>query len=351
MTTSFRAAALSIALLSTLATTPQAAAREACVSTAAELQQALTDASDGGPYVAEDNLVKLVAGTYRTGAATSNGPFFFYSSHSTTSLTLYGGYGAGCSGNRHAAADTILDGHGSTGVLILRSKQGPVTVTHMTLQNGDSDAPGAGLQINYLVTVENSVQVDHVIIRGNHSSVDAGGLYASGASSTGSAVTLSDALIVDNASDANYGGAYVTPYGDTALVDHATIARNSAAATSDRVGGLYCGGTALCNVFDTIAWNNSNIGLYFESPAALVCDDYGAIGGAVPDYVANVHSVSPAFVDAANGDYHLGAGSPLFGLCAPGNGTTDLDDRAFPGHGGADVGAYEDTVFVDGNDG
>ena len=350
MTTPFRAAYLSIALFAAAATT-QAAAHEACVSTAAELQQALADASDGGPYVAEDNLVKLVTGTYRTGAATSNGPFFFYSSHSTTSLTLYGGYGPGCSGGHHAAADTILDGHGSTAVLVLRNKQGPLAVTHLTLQNGDSDAPGAGLQINYLVTVESSVQVDHVIIRGNHSSVDAGGLYASGAASAGSAVTLTDALIVDNASDANYGGAYVTPYGDTALVDHATIARNAAAATSDRVGGLYCGGTALCNVFDTIAWNNSNVGLYFDSPAALVCDDYGAIGGAVSDYVANVHSVSPAFVDAANGDYHLGAGSPLFGLCAPGNGTTDLDDRAFPGHGGADVGAYEDTVFVDGNDG
>ena len=52
-----------------------AQAHEFCVSTAAELQGALTAASDGGAFNGEDNFVHVFQGTYMVGSATGGGPF------------------------------------------------------------------------------------------------------------------------------------------------------------------------------------------------------------------------------------------------------------------------------------
>jgi hypothetical protein len=327
----------------------QGASNFVCVSTSAELQQALTDASNGGAHVNDDNVIELVAGTYKTGAATGNAPFFFHTTNSTASLEIFGGYAPGCGGVvQQPASSTILDGRGLTGVMTLRSANGSIGVTHVTIQNGESDEPGAGLQINYLVTVNASAQVDHTIIRHNHSTVDGGGMYVSATGPAGhTTVFISDALITDNSADGNYGAVYMTAFGGSSDVDNSTIWGNTAAAATNRVGGLYCGGTATCNVFNTIAYNNSTLGMYFENPPAVVCDDYGAIGGAAPVFSSGNVSISPLFVDSANDDFHLSAASPLFGLCSAGSGT-DLDDLKFPAQGKEDVGAYNDTLFTDG---
>jgi hypothetical protein len=327
----------------------QGAANFACVSTAAELQQALTDASNGGAHVNDDNIIELVAGTYKTGAATGNAPFFFHTTNSTAALSILGGFAPGCGGGEQAASATILDGRGMTGVMSLRSAHGSIGVTHVTIQNGESADPGAGLQINYLVTVNAHAQVDHTIIRHNHSTGDAGGMYISGTGPNGqTTVFVSDVLIVDNSADGNYGAVYMTAFGSSSGFDNSTIWGNTAAASTNRVGGLYCGGTATCSVFNTIAYNNSNFGMYFEIPGAVVCDDYGAIGGAVPIVDRGNVSAPPMFVDSANNDFHLSSASPLFGLCSAGSGFPDLDDHPFPDNGKEDVGAYNDTLFTDG---
>jgi len=324
-------------------------AHDFCVSTAAQLQNALDAVSDGGAYVDEQNLIRIVKGTYLTGNATSNGPFFSNASTATGLLTIYGGYSAGCSGDRHPASSTILDGHNATGVLALRRPNGEIAVTHLTFQNGNSGL-GAGLQINYLATVNAPVDVDNVIIRNNHASGDAGGLYASGASPPGyDSIYVENVLIVDNSTDADYGGAYLTGYGSPVHVGHATIAHNASPAGT--TGGLYCGGNDTCGVYNTIAWNNTNVGLYMDVPNSLTCDDFGASGGTPPSFTADNLSVAPQFVDAAGGDYHLTAASPLFGRCPGEPFQYDLDDRAYPARGGTDVGAYEDTIFTDGLDG
>jgi hypothetical protein len=324
-------------------------AHDFCVSTATQLQDALDAVSDGGAYVDEQSLIMIVKGTYLTGNATSNGPFFSNASTTTTLLTIYGGYSAGCSGDRHPASSTILDGHNATGVMVLRRPNGKIAITHLTFQNGNGSL-GAGLQVNHLATVNAPVDIDNVIIRNNHASADAGGLYASGASTPQyNSIYVENVLIVDNSTDADYGGAYLTGFGSSVHVGHSTISRNTSPAGT--TGGLYCGGNNTCGVYDTIAWNNTHIGLYMDTANALVCDDYGASGGTPPEYAANNVSVSPQFVDAAGGDYHLTAASPLFGLCPGEPFQYDLDDRAYPASGGTDVGAYEDTIFTDGVDG
>jgi len=330
-------------------TAVDATAHDFCVSTAAQLQNALDAVSDGGAYVDEQSLIRIVQGTYLTGSATSNGPFFSNASTSTAQLTIYGGYSAGCSGDRHPASSTILDGHGANGVMILRRPNGKIAVTHLTFQNGHGDL-GAGLQINHLATVNAPVDIDSVIIRNNHATADAGGLYASGASASPyNSIYVENVLIADNSTDSDYGGAYLTGYGYSVHVGHSTISRNTSPAGT--TGGLYCGGNNTCGVYDTIAWNNTNVGLYMDTTNSLVCDDYGTSGGIPPGYESGNLSVPPQFVDAAGGDYHLGAASPLFGLCGGEPFGRDLDDHAYPGSGGTDVGAYEDTIFVDGADG
>jgi hypothetical protein len=328
-----------------------ASAHTFCVSTSSGLQQALTASGDGGAYEDEDNLIRVVTGTYLTGAATSNGPFFLYSPTSAHLLTVFGGYEPGCNSTQHPAAETILDGHGATAVLALRGGHMRFAVTHLTMQNGNGDQPGAGLQVNYLTTVNTPVNIDHVIIRNNHSSVDAGGLYVSGAADFGEdAVYVTNALITGNSSDANYGGVYMTGFGNTASgLANSTIARNSAAAVNGRVGGVYCGGSATCNIANTVAWNNSNIGIFLDNAGALTCDDYGTLGGTPPAFSNGNLSLNPSFVDANNDDFHLTGASPLLGICPP-NSDYDVDGLAFPNSGKEDVGAFEETVFVDGFD-
>jgi hypothetical protein len=75
-------------------------------------------------------------------------------------------------------------------------------------------------------------------------------------------------------------------------------------------------------------------------------------------FAASLAGIDPLFVDAANGNYRLSAGSPAIdaGSNVPGGGLRpfDLDGSLRPFNGIADIGAYEyhfgDTVFADGFD-
>ncbi|MGA8277784.1 MAG: hypothetical protein WB784_06280 [Rhodanobacteraceae bacterium] len=346
----FRASAhVAIAIvLSSIAVAGPAQAHMFCVSTATQLQAALDDASDGGMYNGEDNYVEVVQGTYRTGAATGNAPFFFYSSASTHFLFISGGYSENCSSQLHRAALTVLDGRGVTGVLELRNVDGDIDVEDVTLENGESDEPGAGLQVNYLITVNASVQINRTIILDNHSTASGGGLYASAA---GDYLFLQANLIAGNSADLSYGAGYVTGYGQFNSLYNNTVTGNTTTYADDPTGGLYCGGTTSCQIFNSIFWNNTHFGLYLgDAGAVLSHNDYGTLGGAAPAIDDLNLSVAPQFVDAANGDFHLAGDSPLLGYGLPLGSILDLDGNQFPFGGGLDLGAYSQTVFSDGFD-
>ncbi|MEO6689540.1 MAG: NosD domain-containing protein [Dokdonella sp.] len=320
-----------------------------CITTAAELQDALTKSSLGGPYDAEDNSLFLVHGLYKTGAVTGNQPFFYYAPTSTHDFTIMGGYADGCSAPTRQTPATRLDGDGLTGVLVLRSAYGAVYVRGLTLQNGNGNQLGAGLQINYLVTVNNSVDVYDVIVRNNHSSVDAGGLYVSGA---GGGTRLFNNLITGNSADGNYGAGYVVGYGAYNGINNNTITRNTAAAASGAVGGLACGGTTPCQIEGSIFWNNTAAGLYLnDSLGVLHYNDVGMLDGQAPATSVGNVSVNPQFVDPDNGDFHLAGDSPLLGICPYFVHANDLDENPPTLSGRIDLGPYEETIFIDGVDG
>lgn len=320
-----------------------------CITTAAELQDALTQSSDGGLYDAEDNSLYLVHGLYKTGAVTGNQPFFYYAPTSTHEFRISGGYEDGCSAPTRQTPRTRLDGNGQTGVLVLRSTHGGVFVSGLTLQNGNSAQPGAGLQVNYLVSPGNSVRVLDVIVRDNHTSVDAGGIYVSGA---GDILWFFDNQVTGNSADGNYGGGYIVGYGSYNEIYNATFSRNTTSAASGAVGGLYCGGTTRCQIHGGIFWNNTAVGLYLGGDfGVLSYNDIGTLGGLAPSISEGNVSVNPKFVDANNDDFHLAGDSPLLGTCPYFSYIADLDGNPATVSGKIDLGAYQETIFIDGVDG
>ena len=188
------------------------------------------------------------------------------------------------------------------------------------------------------------------IIRNNHSTAaNAGGLYASGA---GNGLNVSNNLIVGNSTNGQDGAGYVTGYGQYNELYNNTVTQNVSMAFTNPDGGLYCGGTTPCQIYNNIFWNNTTYGIFLGNSGAILShNDYGTRGGATPAQdVANL-SVNPRFIDAAGGDFHLAGNSPLLGYGLPFGTITDLDGNAYPLKGKIDLGAYAETIFIDGFDG
>ena len=176
-----------------------------CASTAKELQDDLTAASDGGANAGDFVEIKLVRGTYKTGAATGNGPFTYRSTASTGTLELIGGFdNTDCAFETLDASLTKLDGKNLTQVLNFQSATTPVSIDYVTVQNGESATAGGGLAVNTEVT-GGQVYIYWDIIQNNHTASIGGGFAIDGA---GSQVALINSLVVNNSADGNYGAGF-----------------------------------------------------------------------------------------------------------------------------------------------
>jgi hypothetical protein len=311
-----------------------------CVATAAALQSALNQASNGGMHNAEDNFIDVVQGNYLTGSVTGNGAFHYYST-SPHSLVITGGYTASCAAESRNAALTVLDGRHVTPVLLLSNANGLIHVAQLTLQNGEGGIPGAGLSVNYLASVNAAVHVMNNIIRDNHSSVDAGGVYVSGA---GDETWLFNNLITGNSADSQYGAGYVTGYGHYNEIFSNTVTANTSAyhgPNGEPVGGLYCGGGRFCQLYNNIFWNNTTYGIFLGNNAYMAYNDYGALGGNAPASSVGDVAVAPKFVNPGAGNYRLGSGSPVRDFSPDHLSQYDLDGHAYPTTGNVDIGAYQ----------
>ena len=266
-------------------------------------------------------------GKYLTGSVTGNGAFHYYST-GTHTLVISGGYTSNCGSRSLNAALTVLDGRHVTQVLSLSSANGLIAVDRLTLQNGEGGTPGAGLQVNYLASVNNDVHVMNNIIRDNHSSVDAGGVYVSGA---GENTWLFNNLIAGNSADSQYGAGYITGYGHFNEIIANTVTANTSAyhgPNGDPVGGLFCGGSRFCQLYNNIFWNNTTYGIFLgNTGAAMAYNDYGTLGGIAPASSTGDVSVAPKFVNPGAGNYRLGSGSPCPRFLA---GTPQPDLMAMP---------------------
>src|SRR5690349_2598752 len=257
-----------------------AAAHTFCVDNAADLQAALASASTNGTHADEDNLIQVVVGSYGTGAATGNLPFD-YNSLAQHSLTVLGGFNAGCTARTADATATVIDGQNQTGGLRLYDPYGDITVADLTFQHGNANYAGAGLSINYCSGLQcpvpqgGSASVMHSVIRDNgQANVGCGGLFVY----ADTLAYVAHSIVADNTTDTTVGGAACADAnsGFTEIYGN-TVVSNDAAAGANAIGGLVCAG--VCQIYDNIIWGNSGNGLWLaDSGAVLLFNDFALRG-------------------------------------------------------------------------
>jgi hypothetical protein len=334
-----------------LGNAPAFAVTTLCVSNAVQLQNALDDVSDGGMYAGTSATIMVVKGHYLTTASSTPNQPFRYSATANQAITIVGGYRGTCPSPTSSRDPTlsILDGDGMSAVLEIHSAIGAVNIQFLTIQNGKTGGNPAGLSINSHIGDNSGAQVNNNIIQNNISGGLFGGLFVASGGTT--LLTVGNNLIANNHADNGYGGGAVVGNGGSMGLYGNTIYGNTVTAAGT-IGGLSVSTTGHGSVINNIAWNNSNAGLNLSAGTMeLAYNDIGTRTGITPLSNIGEVSVAPKFVNAATGDFHLGQNSPLLAMSSLPEGNYDLDGFAFPTGGKVDIGAYEETIFIDGFDG
>ena len=214
---------------------------EFCVNNATDFQTALTTAQSNN----EDDIIKVVQGTYSG--------HFSYSSNEGHSITLLGGYTAGCAASQLDPANTILDGGNTGRPLSLQNYSigGNVYAEGFTLQHGGGASTfyGAGLfaQSHNDLTTGNMNAGDVTIVKNivmeNNASTSGGGIYAVSTSLHGDTgkVTVTDSIVLNNTSTLYAGGVYAESYAIEGAPGIIILTNNivSGNSSGNNGGGLY----------------------------------------------------------------------------------------------------------------
>lgn len=327
-----------------------------CVATPDELSAALLAAQQDA---AGSDEIRIRTGNY---AAPAGG---FHVDVQQRGIVVEGGYlDAQCQARSADAARTVLDGAGMERPLTIDSSFSPaaisgIVVRGLTFANAPSDRPG-GLKVSDSGPIYNGpVLIEDDIFRDNA----AGGLVAAtdGNVFDGSVdLTVRGCLFSGNrAAD----GAAANLFSNNAIaVSNVTVTGNQSFDTSAATRSAFVTFT-FAQVFysNNVFWANNpdalsgSFDLHADNPqrpmlgAALDHNDIEAALGAAGSQHSEL-AVDPGFVDAAGGDFHLAANSPLIdaGTDTPAGGLapTDLDGFARGQGAHVDVGAYEfDRIF------
>ncbi|MGZ6229985.1 MAG: choice-of-anchor Q domain-containing protein [Syntrophales bacterium] len=261
-----------------------------CVNDAATLQTALTDAESNG----QDNVIKVVQGTY-------NGNFT-YESGGGRSITLEGGYTAGCIGRVVSPANTILDGLGSGTALFLShdSYGGDILVDGFTIRNGKGTYNvGGGIYAysNSELGLGGNIALTNNTITGNTvvgTSAGAGAyLWSRSTSGNGGNVILTNNTITGNTAGSNSdgGGAYAGSYSGYGIAGDIFLTNNTIQGNSATYGGGVMAdsnsssGTASGNIYMT---NNIITGnTAFDIGGGVAATSYSGIGTSGNIYLIN----------------------------------------------------------------
>jgi len=188
-------------------------------------------------------------------------------------------------------------------------------------QNQANSQGGAVYAVYYSTVSLAACAIQH------NTAYEGGGIYSSGAS-----VSMANCMLVNNHADF-IGGCVNCDHGE-ATVMNCTVADNS---TDYWLDGLYfntCSGT----ITNTIVWDNEPIYNDGNMMVVTYSDVQGGFSG------TGIIDADPLFVDPANGNYHLQAGSPCINVgTSTGALTSDIDGEVRPMGGGYDIGADEVT--------
>lgn len=344
---------LASAFLSLIATELWSA--EYCSNSAAQLQIHLNSAGLNG----ENDVIMVERGTY-------NGAFVYNPSEGN-SITLLGGYNAGCIDRVLDPSKTIIDSGGNDSVLYFyianSSGNGHLTVDGFTIKNGNSTGSGGGLYV-YMTSdssASGDITLSNNIILGNYANVSGGGASLSSISNSGNSgnIILINNIITGNTANQWYGGGVMvqsnstsgTP-GNVSLINN-TITGNTANQYGYG-GGVYFamfGGTF--NVYNNIIWGNSapwengkdiNLSQIETSVANGYYNDYSSILGSWTNSGDNIDE-DPLFVDPTGGDFHLLRGSNC--IDAGTNSAPEIPNNDFEGNSRVIDGDKDGIATVD----
>lgn len=335
------------ALLATLGTMAAGVANAStyCAHSGTELALDLVDVSDGGIANGHDNTILLASGMF----SVNGGPFTFNSS-SGFALTIDGGYDSTCSAQSLTPGQTRLDGSATSQVINLQTN-GHLTLRHLTIQNGSHNgSAGGGGQI-YLSSSEALLLFADNQVTGNSTDYAAGGLTVFGSGT----IHINANLFADNSAPASSAFSTSMGAGSVVYLTNNTIVGNTNSENGNMITALG-GGTASGYVSNNVSYGNVNgYDFYLSSfqTFAFNNNDFHALTGSPATTSSGNVDLDPKFV--GSGNYRLSGVSPLLGagLTNPTGGlpAEDLDGYSFPAHGRADMGAYEETIFIDGFDG
>jgi YD repeat-containing protein len=191
-----------------------------CVSTSAQLQQALTTAQNNNRY----DVIMLEQGTYRISANSNNK--FTYNSTEPYGLYIGGGYSNGCSSSVLNPENTIIDGENYSSwvnLLHVESKSqiadvnSSLTIEGVTVQKGITGG-GIGLFIESgEIKLSKNIIKENSVLSSSFNQCNGSGLFAW---TTNGNITLSENIISNNtASCGQGGGAYLKVLGNSGRIE------------------------------------------------------------------------------------------------------------------------------------
>lgn len=314
-----------------------------CVGNGNELFQALLGASLNG----EDDVIRLQAGTYRSGQ-----PGGFAANLAGGALELSGGWSTGCVLRRRGVRSTIDGEYARPGLRLSGSLSQPRTVriAHVAFIRGVDNEFG-GLAVSATGVGDLSVEIEDCRFHDN-TGVDiedtiGGGLYVNA-----DEVSVLGSVFTDNHSGSAGGAAGLVCFGALGAFTNNTVVRNTARFGQPTArGGVILGGNCMWEVANNILWDNEGYDLAIgDDEATLRHNNLDDLLGTPTTSSGNI-SVDPQFVSA--GILRLQRSSPLIDA---GLNETFLGLPMFSHDGGIriagpriDIGAYElDVLFANG---
>jgi len=319
----------------------RATAATLCVSNSNELYLALLGASLND----EDDVIRLQAGTYRSGHAEG-----FTVNLGGAALELSGGWSTGCAFRRRGVRSTIDGEYARPGLRISGSLALPKTarIAHIAFIRGVDNEFG-GLAVSATGAGDLTVEIEDCRFHDN-TSLDiedtiGGGLYVNA-----DEVSVMGSVFTDNHAGYAGGAAALECFSGLGAFTNNTVVRNTAGfgQPTDR-GGIILAANCTWEVANNILWDNEGYDLSIrDGGASLRNNNLDDLRGTPTASSGNLN-VDPQFVSA--GILRLRRSSPLIDA---GLNETFLGLPMFSHDGGIriagpriDIGAYElDVLFA-----
>jgi len=228
--------------------------------------------------------------------------------------------------------NTILDNSSSSGGggICCRGDSSPIIVNNTI--SGNRAGYGAGICV-----WSSSPTIKGNIISNNSVSREAGHSGGGIALLSFCPAVIQNNVITGNIAD--YGGGIAAHNSSGPKITNNTITGNTA-----NLGGGISGEESSLTVLNSILWNDSPDEIYFDDSSTIDITYSDIQGGWLG--AGNINA-NPLFVDTANADYHLQAGSPCIDAgensTIPRSMVVDLDGNPRIINGIVDMGAYENS--------